>query len=160
MKIKRRAYALTEMLVIIVMIIVLMGLSVRPMRTLVSEIPHSARVCQTLNRSMKALDQLRNDIERSNRIAGLAGGVLTLEQPGGMVRYTLSDGHIARRPAMNDAGAEYIWQLPHLKTETRLWSQSDRPYAVELTTWNQQQDPDREQISFKQTVVFFKKAQP
>ena len=94
MKIKRRAYALTEMLVIIVMIIVLMGLSVRPMRTLVSEIPHSARVCQTLNRSMKALDQLRNDIERSNRIAGLAGGVLTLEQPGGMVRYTLSYGHI------------------------------------------------------------------
>ena len=55
MKTKRRAYALTEMLVIIVMVAVLMGLFVRPFRTMISEIPRSARVCQTLNGTMKAL---------------------------------------------------------------------------------------------------------
>jgi len=159
MNTKHRAYALTEMLVIIVMIVVLMALSVRPMRTLISEFPRSARVCQTLNTATKALNQLRDDIERAGRIAGLTGGVLTLEQPDGTVRYTLADGQITRRPAMNNSDTEYIWQLPHLKTEAKLWSDSEQPYAVELTTWNQQKDLARDNVRFKQTVVFFRKGQ-
>jgi type II secretory pathway component PulJ len=157
MKIKRHAYALTEILVIIVILVVLISLTVRPLRMMISEIPRSARVCQTLNTTTKALDQLRDDVERAGRIAGLESGMLTLEQPDGMVRYTLADGQITRRPAMNDASTEYTWQLPHLKTEAKLWSDSEQPYAVELTTWNQQNALGRDDVRFKQTAVFFQK---
>ncbi len=66
MNTKHRAYALTEMLVIIVVLTVLMGLSIRPMRTLISEIPRSARVCQTLNTTTKVLEQLKNDITQAD----------------------------------------------------------------------------------------------
>ena len=157
MNTKHRAYALTEMLVIIVMVAVLMTLTVRPFRTMISEIPRSAVACQTLNSTTKALDQLKNDIERANRIAGLKDGVLTLEQDDGPVSYTLTDGQITRRPAMNDSSMEYSWQLPHLITETRLWDRNGQPYAVELTTWNQQKGLESEKKSFKQSMVFFQK---
>jgi len=157
MNTKHRAYALAEMLVIIVMVVVLMSLSVQPMRTLISEIPRSARICQTLNSTTKALGQLKKDIERASRIIGFKDGILTLEQYNGHVSYMLTDGQITRRPGINDPDTEYIWLLPYLKTETKLWSQNNQPYAVELTTWNQQKVLGRDQVRFKQTVVFFQK---
>lgn len=157
MNIKCRGYALTEVLVIIVIIVVLMTLSVRPMRTLVSEIPRSARVCQTLNTTTKALEQLKNDIAQAGRIRGFKEGVLTLEQDGGPVHYTLADGQITRRPGLQRSDAEYTWHLPDVKIETNLWNRNNQPYAVELTTWNQQDVLGREQRRFKQTVVFYRK---
>ncbi|MHC4773584.1 MAG: hypothetical protein ACYS8S_08495, partial [Planctomycetota bacterium] len=72
-------------------------------------------------------------------------------------RYSFADGQITRRPALNDSGTEYTWQLPHLKTEVKLWDQNDQAYAVELTTWSQQKVLDRDEARFKQTVVFFRK---
>lgn len=160
MNTKHRAYALTEMLVIIVILIVLVSLSVRPLRTMVSEIPRSARICQTLNGTTKALDQLRNDVERASRIASLTDGVLTLEHPDGPIRYSLADGQITRRPGLQRSGAEYTWHLPDVRIETNLWNRNNQPYAVELTTWNQQTALGRVQASFKQTTVFFQKGKP
>ena len=159
MNTKYRAYALTEMLVIMVMVVVLITLTVRPLRTMVSEIPRSARACRTLNSTTKALDQLRNDVEQASRITGLKNGVLTLEHPDGPVRYSFTDERITRRPAINDSCTEYTWQLPHLKTEAKLWNQNDQAYAVELTTWSQQKVLDRDDVRFKQTSVFFRKGQ-
>ena len=160
MNTKHRAYALTEMLVIIVMVAVLMGLSVRPFRTMISEIPRSARVCQAMNSVTKALEQLKNDIERADRITDFKDGILTLEQDDGSVSYSFADGQITRRPAMNDSDTECIWQIPYLKTEARLWNRNDQPYAIELTTWIQQKGFGNDPVRFKQSTVFFKKAQP
>ena len=159
MNTKYRAYALTEMLVIIVMVMVLMSLTVRPLRTMVSEIPRSARACQALNGTTKALDQLRNDVEQTICITGLKNGVLTLEHPDGPVRYSFADEQITRRPAIDNSDTEYTWQLPHLKTEVKLWSRNDRAYAVELSTWSRQKMQGRDEVRFKQTVVFFQKGQ-
>lgn len=156
---KHRAYALTEMLVIIVIVAVLMALSVRPFRIMISEIPRSAGACRTLNNTTKALYQLKNDVELAHQITRLKGGILRLEQNNGPVVYTFTNGQITRRPGMNGSGTEYIWQLPNLKTESKLWSFNDRAYAVELTTWNQQTVLGREDARFKQTTVFFKKGQ-
>ena len=80
MKTKHRAYALTEMLVIIAAIVVLMALSARPLRTLISEIPRSARACQSFNTTSSFLKQLKKDVEISTRIVKLDNGILELEQ--------------------------------------------------------------------------------
>ena len=157
MNTKHRAYALTEMLMIIAVLAVVMTLIVRPFRTMISEIPRSARVCQTLDGTTKALEQLKKDIEQSTEITQPNDATLTLKHDDGPVSYTFSDGQITRRPAMNDSDTEYTWQFPYLKTEANLWSKNDQPYAIELTTWNQQKTLGREQIHFKQTTVFFKK---
>jgi hypothetical protein len=135
MNTKRHAYALTEMLVIIVMLIVLISLTVRPLRTLVSEIPRTARTCQSLNATTAAL----------------------LEHTAGTVTYTIADGRMTRSPGLKPSDAEYTWNLPHVKIGTHLWNQDDATYAVELTTWNQQNVLGRDDVRFKQSVVFFRK---
>ena len=157
MNTKHRAYALTEMLVIIVIIVVLMTLSVRPLRTLVSEIPRSARTCQSLNATTAALEQLKDDIEKSTQITGLENATLVLEHTAGSVTYTIADGRMTRSPGLNPSDAEYTWKLPHVKIKTNLWNQDEQPYAVELTTWNQQNALGRDDVRFKQTAVFFQK---
>lgn len=158
MNTKRRAYSLIEMLVIIAALAVLMALSVRPTRILISEIPRSARTCQTLNTTQKALAQLKKDIERSGRIVTLHDNILTLENNDGTITtYHLTDGTITRQPGLNPQDAEYIWQLPNVRITAELWSQNNRPYAVELTTWSQQTVLDQEQKRFKQSMVFFQK---
>lgn len=157
MNTKYRAYALTEVLVIIVVVVVLMTLSVRPLRTLVSEIPRSARVCQSLNVTTAALEQIKDDIEKSTQITGLDNGTLVLEHAAGSVTYTIADGRMTRCPGLNPSDAEYTWQLPHVKIKTNLWNRGHQPYAVELTTWNQQDGIGRDNVRFKQTSVFFRK---
>lgn len=159
MNTKRRAYALTEILVIIVIVVVLTTLSVRPMRTLVSEIPRSARVCQSLNATTAALEQIQDDIEKSTEITGLNYGTLVLKHDTESVTYIIADGQITRSPGLNLSDTEYMWKLPHVKIETNLWNQDNEAYAVELATWNQQTVLGREQKRFKQTSVFFRKGQ-
>lgn len=157
MNVKRGGYSLTEMLVIIVLLVVLMTLTVRPMRTMISEIPRSARICQTLNGTQKALAQLKKDIEESIQITSFNDGVLTIEHSSQTINYTFADGKILRNPAMNDPDGQYVWQLPFQKMDAKLWRDNGTPYGFELNTWNQQNVLGTEQIRFNQTVVFFRK---
>ena len=157
MNTKHRAYALTEMIVIIAMVVAVMALSIRPLRKMISEIPRSARACQTLNKTTQALKQIKQDVERSTQIIALTDNTLTLEHPDGTVTYTLSKGQITRRPGLHPQDDQFIWQLPNVVIETNLWKQNGTPCAVELTTYNQQIVLGREQTSFKQSAVFFQK---
>lgn len=157
MNTKHRAYALTEMMVIIASLVVLIALSARPLRVMISEIPRLARVCQTLNTTQTALIQLKKDIEQSAQIVTLQNGALILKHDKDQITYLFSDGTITRRPGLNQQDAEYTWQLPHVRIEADLWSQNNKPCAVELTMWNQQTVLGQEQKKFKQAMVFFQK---
>ena len=159
MNIKYRAYALIEVLVIIVMVVVIMSLSVRPLRTMLSEIPRSVRICQSLNVTTAALGQIQDDIEKSTEITGLNNGTLALKHDTESITYRIADGQITRHPGLHRSDGEYTWKLPHVKIEIHLWNQDEQPYAVELTTWNQQNALGRDDVRFKQTAVFFKKGQ-
>ena len=157
MKTKHRAYALTEMLVIIIMVVVLMTLSAKPLHTLITEIPRSARACQSFNKTTGFLKQLKKDVEQSTRIVKLDNGTLELEHSSGNVIYTLTEGHVVRQPGIISSDAKYSWQLPNIRIESKLWSQDDLPYAVEVTTSNRQTVLGKEKTRFKQTTVFFNK---
>lgn len=157
MNTKYHAYALTEMLIIIAMIVVVMALSVRPLRNMLSEIPRSARACQTLNTTTQALKQIKQDVEQSSQIIDLTDNTLILEQPDGTVTYTFTAGQITRRPGLQPQDDHFTWQLPNVLIETNLWQQNGTPYAVELATYNQQIVLGRKQTCFKQSTVFFQK---
>ena len=152
---KHHGYALTEMLVIIAALVVLMALSARPLRMMMTEIPRSGKIYQTQNTTTKVMKQLKDDIEKSRRIVDLQDNLLTLEHQDGRIRYTFSDGQISRRAFGNDS--ESTWILPHVKVNTQLWKNNDTPYAVEITTWNQQTGTGRRQIRLKQSFVYFQK---
>ena len=51
---KHRAYALTEMLIIIAALVLLMALSVKPFRLMITEIPRSSKIYQTQNTKLFA----------------------------------------------------------------------------------------------------------
>ncbi len=152
---KHRAYALTEMLIIIAALVVVMALSAKPLRMMMTEIPRSGRIYQTQNTTAKVMKQLKDDIEKSRRIVDLQDNLLTLEHQDGRIRYTFSDGQISRQVSGNDS--ESTWTLPHVKMNTLLWENDDGPYAVEITTWNQQTGTGRQQIRLKQSFVYFQK---
>ena len=152
---KHRAYALTEMLIIIATLVVVMALSVRPFRMMTTEIPRSGKIYQTQNTTTKVMKQLKDDIEKSRRIVDLDGELLTLEHQNSRITYTFSDGQISRQASGNNS--ESTWTLPHVKVNTQLWKNNDTPYAVEITTWNQQIVTGKQQIRLKQSFVYFQK---
>ena len=152
---KHRAYALTEMLIIIAALVVLMALSAKPFRTMIVEIPRSGKIYQTQNTTTKAMKQLKDDIEKSRRIVDLKDGLLTLEHQDSRTTYTFSDGQISRQVSGNNL--ESTWILPHIKISTQLWKNNGTPCAVEITTWNQQADLGKQQIRLKQSFVYFQK---
>ncbi|RKY04925.1 MAG: hypothetical protein DRP56_09495 [Planctomycetota bacterium] len=152
---KHRAYALTEMLIIIAALVVVMALSAKPLRMMMTEIPRSGRIYQTQTTTTKVMKQLKDDIEKSRRIVDLQNGLLTLDHQNGRITYTISDGHISRRASGDDL--ETVWTLPNVKINTQLWENNDTPYAVEITTQNQQTGTGRQQVRLKQSFVYFQK---
>ncbi len=154
MKTNRHGYALTEVLVIIVVIVVLMGLSVKPMRTLIAEIPRSSEACQAMGLTEKVLEQLDADIAQARRIVSLNGQSLTLDKYDGAVVYTLADEQITRESSTD----RQTWTLPpNVHIEAVLWERGKTPYAVQLKTCNRQVALGREQTRFSQTRIFFQK---
>ena len=152
---KHYGYALTEILVIIAALVVLMTLIARPFRIMMSEIPRSAKIYQTQTTTTKVMKQLKDDIEKSRRIVDLQDNLLTLEHQDGRIRYTFSDGQISRQTSDNNP--ESTWILPHVKVDTQLWKNNDTPYAIQITTWNQQTVLGRQQIRLKQSFMYFQK---
>lgn len=158
---RRRAYTLTEVLVIITILVVMASLSARPLRILLSEIPRSARTYQIQKTTADALKQIKQDIERSTRIFHLKNGVLTLEHNAKPVAYTLMDGRIIRRPALNNDDEADEWNLSNVKIQPRLWRRDNEFHAVELTVWTRQKVlGGKDEDCFRQTMVFFQKDAP
>ena len=98
---KHRAYALTEMLIIIAALVLLMALSAKPFRMMMTEIPRSGKIFQTQNTMTKVMKQFKDDIEKSRRIVNLDEGLLTLEHQDNRITYTFSDGQISRQASGN-----------------------------------------------------------
>lgn len=157
MKKTYRAYAMIEMLVIIVVLATLITLSVRPFRDMITELSRSTRTCQTVNLTAKAFDQVKSDIEQCDRIIGLENDILMLEESAGVVRYSFADGTIVRQPAEDGSVEEHVRELPNLRMEVKLWNHNTVPYAVELTTWDEQIALGKKRTQFKQSRVFFRK---
>ena len=152
---KHRAYALTEMLVIIAVLIVVMALSAKPFRTMIVEIPRSGKIYQTQNTTVKVMKQLKEDIEKSRRIVDLQNNLLTLDYQDHRITYLFSDGQISRQTSSNDS--EAAWTLPDIKINTQLWKTNGTPYAVEITTQNQRTGTGKPKIHLKQSFVYFQK---
>ncbi len=158
---KQRAYTLLEMLAIIMAIVVLMALSVRPMRAVICDIPRSMNDFQAWEQIGNILDQLQTDVKRSARMrvfpmdSRISGNLLYLEQTDGLVSYTLTNNQVVRQSDRPGDREQDIWELPHVQIQWSLWENNDISYALEITTWSQREILGQTQEKFKQSYVFF-----
>ncbi|MHC5083656.1 MAG: hypothetical protein ACYTET_06920 [Planctomycetota bacterium] len=155
MKTKHRAYALLEVLVIMTALVVLLALSVKPMRQAISEVPRANRVFRTWNVTCKALEMLKQDVEHCEEIVSLQDNTLTLRTAAGQITYEFDHGRLLR--GIPGAGDASTWKLPHVRINAQLWQDAGKPYALQITTWNQQTVQGAEQIRLKQSYVYFQK---
>ena len=152
---KDRGYTLIEMLIIIAVLAIVITLSVKPFRTIISDIPRSSRIFQAWNTTTEVMKQLKADVEQSSRIIDLSDGLLTLEHGDSKIVYTFLDGKISRKASTDNS--ESLWKIPHVKINTQLWISDNIPYAIEITTWNQQNITGREQKRLRQSFVYYQK---
>lgn len=163
MKIKRPAFTIIEILGVTAALVVLMALTVKPMRTMMADVPRSCRDFQTWTQTINMLDQLKTDVERSKRMLvfemdpRISHNLLYLECDDGLVSYALADGKVTRQSGVPGDSPQDAWDLSHVNMNWQFWKQNGWPYALEITTWSQRTILDRNQQKFKQTHVYFQK---
>jgi hypothetical protein len=163
MKTGRRAYAIIELLSIIAAVVVLMALSVQPMRTVLLEIPQTDRDFQAWVQTMGMLERLKADMEQSARLRvfeidpRIGGSLLYLERPEGLVSFSLENGRVHRQSGLsNDSfGPSVSWDLPNVQMSWRLWEKNNVPYALEIRTWNQRIVLGNKQKKYEQSCIYF-----
>lgn len=159
MKYKRSAYTLLEMLAVIAAIVVMMALSVKPMRTLALHIPRSNRDFQTWTKTEGMLELLKKDVEDSTQInildvdADRPCKLISLQHPKELIRFSLRDGYVIRKTDT----LEDSWELPHVRINCQIWKNDTEPYAIEITTWAEHTVSGKVQKKFEQTYVYFQK---
>ncbi len=163
LKSKRTAFALLEMLAVIAALVVLMSLTVKPMRTLLADMPRSHRDFQVWTQTTDMLDQLRLDVEQSGRMLvfemdpRISHDLLYLESADGLVSYSLTDGKVTRQSNIPGQVSSDVWELPHVEMNWQFWQKDNGPYALEITTWSQRTVFDKPKQKFKQSHVYFQK---
>lgn len=161
MKSPRRAYALIEMLSLIAGLVILLALSVEPMRTLLADIPRTDRDFQTWVQTMDMLEHLKRDVEQSGNLSLMGDSnssrMLSLEQSGGKIIYRLDDNQMVRQSDMpNDPfGSSRSWDLPHVQVDWSLCQKRDTAYALQVTTRSLRTVLGKSEERFAQSCVFF-----
>ena len=162
-KSKQTAFALLEMLAVIAALVVLMALTVKPMRTLLADMPRSHRDFQVWTQTLDMLEQLQSDVEQSSRMLvfemdpRISHDLLYLESADGLISYSLVDGKVTRQSTIPGHESSNVWELPHVKLNWQFWQKSNVPYALEITTWSHRSILNRPEQKFKQTHVYFQK---
>lgn len=156
----RNAYTLLELLAIIAAVVVLMALSVKPMRTLVSDIPRAHRDFQTWIKTQGMLTQLKNDVEQSTHIKTvdidprISEPLLYLQQPEQLVIYSLTASDVFRQTETSETN----WELPHVNINWHVWEDGGTPNAIEITTWTERIILNKSRKRFEQSFVYFQKS--
>lgn len=160
---RQTGFSLLEMLAVVAALVVFTAMTAKPMRTMLATVPFYYRDFQAWEQTVHILEQLRCDIEQSERMTipekNAAGndGVLCLECDGETIRYSLADGRISRHSEMDGQTSDQQWQLPHIRIRWQLWKRNTEPYAIEVATWSERVISGKTEQKFKQTHVYFQK---
>lgn len=140
----RKGMTLVEMVVVLIVLPFAMIAFDVLFRSVLSDIPRSARLVQENVSLLNMLEQMRQDIGGAKALPqsyeqDTAGeGLLLIELADGVVSYQLSGGKMLRRrltPAKEEQAMDArVWSLPNSQVQWRTWRQDGRGYAVEVTT--------------------------
>ena len=141
---KRKAFAINEMLFMIPVVIVLMMMCTKPLRILTGELRQDQRDLQANVSVNHMLRRMREEIGRATGLSEQAGGrragggVLLIESVNGIVCYEHIDDKVIKSivGAERDepAGHTDIWKVAHAEIDWKIQKRDGEGYAVEVIT--------------------------
>lgn len=136
---KRKGFAIIEMLVGMAVITILLFLLVGPTRSLFVDMNHMQQDFNANSTVYDMLTKLEKDIESSNSLRSDPAdpNALLLEVSGSTVRYKFAKGYVIKNVLdssnMTSITGESLWTAPHAVINKRLWERGGTCYAVEIT---------------------------
>jgi len=160
-----RAFALVEMLVLIMTAPILMIFVSGFFRSFIRDIPQATRLVQQNATVLNMLDQLRRDVDRAvglpeqvgDRRAGDA--TLLIGQPEGAVCYRFEDGRVVRTLVNGHgepmADGDRVWKARDAVIEWRPWARDGDARAVEVHSYLNQRANGKVRRKFMIAHVYF-----
>ena len=136
---KRKGFAIIEMVVTMAVMMVLLFLMVKPTRALFVDMNHMQKDFNANSTVYDMLTKLEKDIERADSLRQdpVDANALLLEGNGRTVRYKFAEGYIKKDVIGNSQqssnSGESVWTAPHAVIKHRLWDREGKCYAVEVT---------------------------
>lgn len=160
-----RAFALVEMLALVITAPILMVLFSGFYRGFLRDIPQGTRLLQENVTVLNMLDQLQGDMDRAISLPGQVGNrqagddLLLIGQPDGVIGYRFEPGRVVRS-RLDERGAvvadgDRVWQARDAAVEWRPWVQDGRTYAVEVRSHLNQRESGKVHRKFVNSHVFF-----
>lgn len=159
------AFALIEMLVLIIITPVVMVALSGFFRSFVRDIPQATRLVQQNTTVLNLLDQLRRDMDRAVGLAERVGdrqadeSTLLIEQPDATVCYRFDEGQIVRMLLTGEGEAmpdqDRVWRARDAVVAWRPWVREGRARAVEVHSHLKQRIMGQERRKLAGSHVFF-----
>lgn len=135
---KRKGFAIIEILTICAMLTVLLFLLVKPTRALFVDMNHTQKDFNANSTVYDMLRKLEKDIESADSLRQDAAdpNALLLEGSEGQIRYKFAGEKVTKTVVdkiTKSNGGESVWTAPHAVIKHRLWERGGKVYAVEVT---------------------------
>ena len=161
----RKAIALIELLVVVVVLPFVMIVISGIFATFIRDIPRDTRLLQQNTTVLDMLQHMRADMDRADGLPESVGALrsgedtLLIELPEHVVCYRWADGAVTRTAWEQDGQEEPevggTWRFPDAVIGWQRWKQGERAYAVELRTHLQQRVDGRLFDKLANSHVYF-----
>jgi len=162
----RKAYALTELLMMFAVILVLSFMCTEPVRTVIADMQRSQKDLQTNADLLNMLRSLQNDVEKAvnlsdqpGRMSG-SGNVILIETDDRTISYRINDENVVKTIVYTDLGSppgEEKWHLLGANINWAVWEDDGSGYAVEISTSIDRKSGGKMHHRLKNSHVFFTK---
>ena len=154
----RKGYIVIEMVIVIAITVTLMAPIYRLFRVILYKLPKDSRLVQENVVLLDAVRHIRCDVASAKSVSQKTDDSsetsLVIQQADGVIYYKLQQGRIIRQK-QDGVPAEIIWSIPHGKVETRVRSENQRSYAVELITFIEDTDLGHTGKKMANNYLFF-----
>lgn len=156
---------LSELLIMFSLMMVVMAISARQFRLLVSDIPSAGKDFQTNVNTHHMLGRLRQDVEQAKALLRYSGdeknqaNILLIESDNGIMCYEFNDDQVIKskmNPGQKTPGQTIeSWILKHAKIDWKLCQHNGKNHALEISTSIEREVQGNWEKKLRNSHVFF-----
>ncbi|MBN1456374.1 MAG: hypothetical protein JW912_00800 [Sedimentisphaerales bacterium] len=163
----RKAYALTEVLIMLSVIVVISFMCTEPIRTIIADMKQSQKDLQKNVGLLHMLRNLHDDVEKAVNLPERSNGmlrndkVLLIEAKDKIISYQLEEDKVIKTIFPAGSGPlpeEEMWFLSGANINWAVWENNGSGYAVEVSTSIDRKSRGKMHQRLKNSHVYFAKA--